>query len=147
LLARADRATELEAVHLRHHEIEQHQIERRLRARDRFDGELTIGRGRGLEAVTLEDAANDTTNRVAVVHDEDARAHGLVAANLLQRRSGVRVAWTCSFPAERSSRAMAQTALSRAIYSSARAGLPRSATERRGPPSGPPGSSTRVAAP
>jgi hypothetical protein len=66
-------ATELVAVHARHHEVEQHEIDRT--SLELLERILTVlGRDR-LERARLQDGRDHLSDRGAVVDDEDACAH------------------------------------------------------------------------
>ena len=80
-----DRAAELEAVHLRHDEVDQDDVDllglvsgvfgRAGRVDQLLERGVPVGRLDGLEPVPFEDRAHDLANGRAVVDDEDAGAH------------------------------------------------------------------------
>src|SRR5207245_4668347 len=73
LRAAAHAATELKAVHLGHHEVEQDEIDVRPVALERVERELPVGGGDGLVAMALEDPRHHLADGRAIVHDENSR--------------------------------------------------------------------------
>ncbi len=73
---RAERATELVAVHPRHHEVEKNEVRLHLVPLERAERVLAVRSERRFVTVALENGGHDPPDGGAVVHDEDARGHG-----------------------------------------------------------------------
>ena len=74
VLVAADRLGHRQAVQLRHHDVEHHDV--RLELADQPQGGLAVGRRLHLEAFVLKAQPNEVDDAALVVHDEDARAAG-----------------------------------------------------------------------
>ena len=85
----ADRAEQLQAVHARHPDVGQHDVD--VLAADQLAGRDAVLGDEHVEAVALEQDAHPLAHRLLVVHDQDARdAARRGATGVCGWRAGVR---------------------------------------------------------
>jgi hypothetical protein len=68
-----DLAAGLETIHLRHHDVQQHEVG--TEARQEIDGLPAVGGHARLVSVVLEDGDQRLQIRRGVIHNQDATAH------------------------------------------------------------------------